>query len=70
MGTLILPTSGIVYIDANAIVYRVEAITPYIITSQPLWDALDAGSQHVVTSELSVLEVLVKPYRTGDTRLV
>lgn len=70
MGTLILPTIGIVYIDANAIIYRVEAIAPYIITSQPLWDALDAGSQHVVTSELSVLEVLVKPYRTGDTRLV
>lgn len=69
MGTLVLPAIGSVYVDANAIIYRVEAIAPYVAAAQPLWDALDAGTQAVVTSELSALEVLVKPYRTGNPKL-
>jgi predicted nucleic acid-binding protein len=35
----------------------------------PLWDALDANQQDVVTSELSLLEVLVKPLRLADRML-
>ena len=66
MGTITLPTSGSVYVDANALIYRVEMIEPYLTASMPLWDALDANQQNVVTSELSVLEVLVKPLRLAD----
>ena len=69
MGTLVLPASGMVYVDANAIIYRVEAIQPYLAAAAPLWDALDAGTQTVVTSELSLLEVLVKPILVGDVLL-
>lgn len=69
MGTLALPPSGSVYTDTNALIYRVEMVEPYLTASLPLWDALDAGLQDVVTSELSFLEVLVKPLRDGDTLL-
>ena len=69
MGTLTLPRSGLVYVDANVIIYRVELIQPYMAITKPLWDALDAGSQAIVTSEMTLLEVLVKPLRLGDTLL-
>jgi predicted nucleic acid-binding protein len=69
VGTLALPTSGSIYLDTNTLIYRVEMIEPYYNVAKPLWDALDASLQDVVTSELSLLEVLVKPLRIGDTTL-
>lgn len=69
MGQLTLPASGTVYVDTNAVIYRVERIEPYLTASAPLWDALDAGLVSVVTSELTLLEVLVKPLRDGNTAL-
>ena len=68
MGRLTLPASGSVYVDANTIIYRVEAVQPYLWATQPLWDALDRGTQPVVTSELSLLEVLVKPIQQGSVK--
>jgi predicted nucleic acid-binding protein len=59
-----------VYVDTNAIIYRVERIEPYLTASKPLWDALDAGLIEVVTSDLSLLEVLVKSLRDGNVTLV
>jgi predicted nucleic acid-binding protein len=69
LGTLALPTNGSVYVDANTIIYRVEAVRTFLDVAKPLWDALDAGTQAVVTSELSLLEVLVKPLQLGDIAL-
>jgi predicted nucleic acid-binding protein len=66
VGQLTLPASGVVYVDTSAIIYRVERIEPYLTASLPLWDALDAGTQSVATSELTLLEVLVKPLRNGN----
>ena len=69
MGQITLPLSGTVYVDTNAVVYRVERIEPFLTASAPLWDALDAGRVSIVTSELTLLEVLVKPLREGKTDL-
>lgn len=69
MGQLTLPSSGNVYVDTNAVIYRVERTEPYLAASAPLWDALDAGLVSIVTSELTLLEVLVKPLREGNTAL-
>jgi len=69
LGTLTLPAGGSVYVDANVVIYRIEAIQPYLTTTAPLWDALRAGTQAVVTSELCLLEVLVKPIQLGDLAL-
>lgn len=69
MGKLILPARGTVYVDANALIYRVEEIEPYLARTRELWQAVDAGTAQIVTSELTLLEVLVKPLRDADVRL-
>jgi len=69
LGTLTLPVVGSVYVDANAVTYRIEVVQPYLAVAAPLWDALRAGTQTVVTSELCLLEVLVKPVQLGDSAL-
>jgi predicted nucleic acid-binding protein len=63
VGRLIPPSTGLTYIDANIVIYRVEQIEPYLSASTPLWEALDDGRCRVATSELTWLEVLVKPLR-------
>ena len=70
MGQLALPTSGTVYVDTAAVIYRVEQIEPYLTAGAPLWDAVDRGDRQVATSELTLLEVLVKPLRDNDGVLV
>lgn len=70
MGQIKLPASGAVYVDTNAVIYQVERIEPYLAASVPLWDALDAGLVRIITSELCLLEVLVKPLREGNASLV
>ncbi len=69
MGQLTLPSSGTIYVDTNAVIYCIERIEPYLTASAPLWDSLDAGLASVMTSELTLLEVLVKPLREGNAAL-
>ena len=70
MGQLIVPASGLVYVDTNAVIYHVEQLEPHYSAALPLWEAVDAGLAQVVTSELTLLEVLVKPLRDGNQQLV
>ena len=70
MGVIALPASGDVYVDTCSVIYAVERIEPYFSASAPLWAALNAGRQAVQTSELALMEVLVKPLRMGDAALV
>ena len=67
MGVLALPTSGTVYLDTNSFIYSVERIDPYRAILDTLWQAVSVGQFTVVTSELTLLEVLVKPLKVGDT---
>jgi predicted nucleic acid-binding protein len=70
VGQLTLPASGRVYVDTNAIIYHVEHIEPQYSAGLPLWEALDHGGVEVETSELALLEVLVKPLKQGSQALV
>ncbi len=70
MGSLVLPSSGRVYLDANCFIYSIERIDPYRGMLDTLWRAVSAGQFTVVTSELTLLEVLVKPLKVGDTTAV
>ena len=70
MGALTLPASARVYVDTALIIYSVERNSTYELLLQPLWDALDSRSIEVVSSELTLLETLVKPLRDNDTSLV
>lgn len=70
MGQVILPLSGSIYVDTNAVIYAVEQIEPYHTAAAPLWDALNVGQIQVITSELTLLECLVKPLRLKNQDLV
>ncbi len=69
MGSLILPATGPVYVDTQVCIYTVEQHPVYSPLLKPLWAAVSAGAVHVVTSELTLMEVLVGPIRRGDTKL-
>ena len=66
MGELILPASGRVYLDSNGFIYSIERIDPYRSMLDTLWLTVSTGQIKVVTSELTLLEVLVKPLKVGD----
>lgn len=69
MGSLRLPPGGVVYVDSNCVIYAVERIQPYCDALQPVWHSAASGEIRAATSEISLLEVLVKPLRLGDARL-
>lgn len=69
MGSLVLPESGVVYADTQILIYTIEKIAPYSDLLTPLWEASGRRKVVVATSELSVLEALVGPLKSGDERL-
>ena len=70
MGVIPLPSTGIVYVDANSIIYTVEKRPVYGPLLQPLWTAAQAKTFEVISSEISLLECLVVPLRRGDMALI
>jgi predicted nucleic acid-binding protein len=69
MGSLTLPPSGPVYADAQIFIYSVEKHPTYGPLLRPLWESVARGDLEVVSSELTLLEVLVGPLKTGDSAL-
>jgi predicted nucleic acid-binding protein len=69
VGTLTLPTSGLVYLDANPLIYSVEKHPVFGPLLQPLWQAAQAKSIDVISSDLVLMEVLVGPLKSGDAAL-
>ena len=69
MGTLSLPASGLVYLDANPVIYTVEKHPVYGPLLQPLWQAVQAKAIEVVSSDLVLMETLVGPFKRGDSAL-
>lgn len=67
MGRLTLPSTGPVYLDASGFIYSVERIEPYRTLLEPMWLQAQTGQFSIVSSDLVVLETLVKPLREGDT---
>lgn len=70
MGSLTLPDSGSVYLDANGFIYSVEHIDPYAALLKPVWQAAADRDIQIVSSELVILETLAKPLREEDNLLV
>jgi hypothetical protein len=70
VGSLKLPTSGLVYFDSQAVIYSVETHADYWPLLQPVWEAAEAGTFEIVSSGLLLLETLVGPLRSGDQDLV
>ena len=66
MGPLILPFAGLVYIDANGLIYSVERVEPYRTLLEPMWQEAQDGNLTIVSSPVLVIEALVKPLRDGN----
>jgi len=69
MGALTLPASGLVYIDAMTLIYTVERYPVYWPLVEPLWQAAQTGTIEIISSELTLMEVLVGLLKSGNSIL-
>ena len=69
MGAVAVPAGGRVYLDTSALIYAVEKNPVFWPLLQPVWAAASAGTVHLETSGLSLLEVLVGPFKSGNQAL-
>ena len=70
MGSLTLPASGAVYIDTMTLIYTVERYPAYWRLLEPLWQTAQTGTVEIVSSELTLMETLIRPIATGNAALV
>ena len=61
--------AGPVGLDTAIFIYFIEAQQTYLGLVEPLFEAVDAGRVHAVTSGVTLLETLVVPLRKGATEL-
>jgi len=69
MGSLTVPSSGLVYFDTNPVIYSVEKNPAYWPLLEPVWQAAKPGRVEIVSSELTLMETLVGPLKSGDSAL-
>jgi predicted nucleic acid-binding protein len=69
VGSLNVPLAGIVYFDAPIAIYTVANDTRYMPVLRQFWSAVGSGSITPITSELTLLEVLVHPLRNRDVKV-
>jgi predicted nucleic acid-binding protein len=60
---------GTVAIDTAIFIYFIEERPRFIPVLMPLFEEADRGKRELVASALTLLEVLVVPYRAGDFKL-
>jgi predicted nucleic acid-binding protein len=56
-------------LDTTAFIYWIEESPAYLDAIAPVFRAADGGDIEIVSSALTLLEVLVVPYRAGDLGL-
>ena len=69
MGSLTIPQSGLVYVDAPIAIYSVDKHPVYGPLYDPIWQGAQDGRIEVIGSELTLLETLVGPIRNADVEL-
>jgi predicted nucleic acid-binding protein len=70
MGQLTIPNAAIVYIDTSIVIYTVENHPDYWQLLQPLWLKLLLREVQIFSSELLILETLVRPKRDNNQQLL
>ena len=70
MGSIALPTDGPVYLDSSSLIYSVERHEPYLGLLAPVWQEAERGQLLLVSSELALAEVLVRPVRERNEMLI
>jgi predicted nucleic acid-binding protein len=61
--------AGPVAVDTAAFIYFIEAHPTYLPALLPVFTAADLEQLRIVTSAITLLEVLVVPYRAGNMAL-
>ena len=61
--------AGPVALDTAVFIYFIEEDERFLPAIAPLFEAADSGNLELVTSALTLLEVLVVPYRARDIAL-
>lgn len=69
MGLIDQLGAGPVAVDTVAFIYFIEEHPQFLPALQPVFAAADQGQLTIVTSAVTLLEVLVVPYRAGDLLL-
>ncbi|MDP6156447.1 MAG: type II toxin-antitoxin system VapC family toxin [Candidatus Thermoplasmatota archaeon] len=69
MGWIEELSGKIVGLDTAPLIYFIEEHDSYFPTLQPFFESLAKGEFQAVTSTLTLLEVLVHPYRLGNYEL-
>lgn len=70
MGQLRFPDFSVIYLDTSPIIYSVEKHVDFWPILEPFWIDVESGKIKVVTSELTLLEVLVVPIRVNNQPLI
>jgi predicted nucleic acid-binding protein len=60
---------GPVGVDTSIFIYFIEEEPRFLPVLLPLFEGADEGKRDLVTSALTLLEVLVVPYRAGNRHL-
>ena len=58
--------SGPVGVDTSIFIYFIEAHPQFLPLIRPVFQEVNDGSRELITSALTLLEVLVVPYRAGN----
>ena len=69
MGLIADLPPGPIAIDTSVFIHFIEEHPRFLPQVLPLFVAADAGERTLVTSAVTLLEVLVVPYRAGNTRV-
>lgn len=69
MGLIESLGEGPIALDTVIFIYWIEESPAYLSRIEPLFHAVDRGEVEIVTSAITLLEVLVVPYRTGKVAL-
>ena len=46
MGPLVLPSTGLVYLDTSSLIYSVERVEPYRTLLEPMWQGSTGWQPH------------------------
>ena len=70
MGRLIIPPGARVYLDANIVIHFIEGFPANQLQIDELLARIESGNVKAMTSELTLAEVLVKPFTDDNVALI
>ncbi|MEM9543539.1 MAG: PIN domain-containing protein [Cyanobacteria bacterium P01_E01_bin.42] len=67
MGRLNIPDGSRIYADTSIFIYTIDKVPDYFTLLYPMWSKYQADKIELMTSELTLTEVLVLPLKNSDS---